>query len=216
MANRPKTFPGTHVDVHWDGRLCIHVGECVRAQSDLFVADRKPWATPDAVESWQAAANCERCPTGALTYTPKDDTEPEEADEHNTIVVANDGPLYVRGELKIEGAKENMDGVRYRAALCRCGQSANKPFCDGSHSKAGFRDSGAVGNEDPRNGEKGGVLEVTPSLNGPLMLTGNVTLVTGAGRVAWSGKKAALCRCGQSGNKPFCDGSHKRVGFEAG
>ncbi|MEE8093516.1 MAG: CDGSH iron-sulfur domain-containing protein [Gammaproteobacteria bacterium] len=43
----------------------------------------------------------------------------------------------------------------------------------------------------------------------------NVSIVASSGRVAWQGKGVALCRCGQSNNKPFCDGAHKAAGFEA-
>jgi CDGSH-type Zn-finger protein/uncharacterized Fe-S cluster protein YjdI len=213
MALRPKQFSGTKVDVHWDGRLCIHVEECVRARGDLFVVGRKPWATPDVVDVDEVVSTCLRCPTGALTFTRGEAAETAAAE--NTVVVANNGPLYVTGELQIDGAGENMDGVAFRAALCRCGQSRKKPFCDGSHTKSDFRDSGAVGNPDPGNENRGGPLQVGRSENGPLLLSGNFRIVTGNGRTAWSGKKAALCRCGHSKNKPFCDGSHRDAGFEA-
>jgi len=53
--------------------------------------------------------------------------------------VTYNGPLFARGELAIEGAPDDMPAVRFRAALCRCGQSKNKPFCDGSHKAAGFQ-----------------------------------------------------------------------------
>jgi CDGSH-type Zn-finger protein len=56
---------------------------------------------------------------------------------------------------------------------------------------------------------------VSPAPNGPLLLSGNFTIAAASGRRAWRGTKAALCRCGHSNNKPFCDGSHKRVGFQA-
>jgi CDGSH-type Zn-finger protein len=108
-----------------------------------------------------------------------------------------------------------MAGVRFRAALCRCGASDNKPFCDNSHEKSGFRDRGAIGERGEGLAVTGGKLVVKRAKNGPLLLSGNVALVTSAGRVAWRGDKCALCRCGESENKPFCDGSHKAAGFEA-
>ena len=86
------------------------------------------------------------------------------------------------------------------------------------HQQASFRDSGAVGETgDSSNGggSNGGKLEVIRAKNGPLVVKGNLTIVTGSGREAWHGTKTALCRCGSSNNKPFCDGSHKDVGFEA-
>ncbi len=217
MAN-PKsvhTFSGAEVDVTWDSRLCIHVGECGRAEGDLFVGGRKPWCQPDLVSADEVAQVVERCPTGALAYTRKDGGPAEAAPARNTVTVANNGPLYVTGDLRAAGAADDMPGTRTRVALCRCGQSANKPFCDGRHEKVGFVDRGAIGSVGKGVEADGGVLEIKRAKNGPLLLSGNVEIRAGSGRVAWRGTKAALCRCGQSGNKPFCDGSHVGAGFEA-
>ncbi len=103
-----------------------------------------------------------------------------------------------------------------RATLCRCGASKNKPFCDGAHHEAGFDATG-----EPPTGEKtdmlaarDGPLEIFPQADGPLLVKGNLEIVTGTGRVVARMEKAFLCRCGQSANKPFCDGAHKRIGFK--
>ena len=50
------------------------------------------------------------------------------------------GPLWVRGGIPVIAADGFAYEVRNRVTLCRCGASANKPFCDGSHFKVGFRD----------------------------------------------------------------------------
>jgi CDGSH-type Zn-finger protein/uncharacterized Fe-S cluster protein YjdI len=217
MSNDPKvhTYPGEHADVRWDGRLCIHVGECTRASGELFVGGREPWCEPDLADAEEVADVVARCPTGALTFTNKGNQPDESAPSINTITVSNNGPLYVRGNLDIEGAEDDMTGVRFRAALCRCGESQNKPFCDNSHEEAEFRDRGAIGESGPGTEIDGGQLNVKRAPNGPLLVSGNVTLITGSGREAWKGTKAALCRCGVSENKPFCDGSHRAAGFEA-
>jgi CDGSH-type Zn-finger protein/uncharacterized Fe-S cluster protein YjdI len=208
------TYPGAKADVHWDGRLCIHIGECGRASGDLFVGGRDPWCQPDLAADDEVADVVKRCPTGALTLTRKDGGPGEAAELENTVVVANHGPLYLRGDLDIDGAPEDMPGVRRRAALCRCGLSKNKPFCDNSHEAGGFRDRGAIGETSTSPAPPGGSLQVRSAPNGPLLLSGNVTLFAASGRRAWSGTKAALCRCGQSNNKPFCDGAHKAAGFK--
>lgn len=130
-------------------------------------------------------------------------------------MVVYKGPIYFSGELDIAGAPQDMPGVRFRAALCRCGQSANKPFCDNSHLNADFEDFGSVGERGPGLEAKGGRLSVKPLPNGPLMVEGNLTIHAGSGRTAWRGTRAALCRCGASGNKPFCDGSHTKAGFSS-
>ena len=213
-------YPGEQVDVSWDQRLCIHVGECGRAEGPLFTGGRDPWCDPNLAGAANDVAEvCERCPTGALTYLRKDGGAAENAPGRNQVVVSNDGPLYLTGNLSIAGAAEDMAGVRFRAALCRCGLSANKPFCDNSHrgsdSAEPFHDAGAVGSVGQPSIEEGGQLEVKRIPNGPLLVNGNFTIVTGAGRVAWRGTRHALCRCGASNNKPFCDGSHKDSGFVA-
>lgn len=211
------TYPGENVDVQWDERLCIHVGECGRSEGELFVGGRKPWCQPDQAKSVDEVVDViKRCPTGALAYQGKADAvAPETADTDNVVVISNNGPLYLRGDLKIDGADADMGAVSFRAALCRCGESKNKPFCDNSHEKAGFVDRGAVGEQGPGLEAQGGTLEVKRAKNGPLLLSGNMTLVAASGRVAWRGSKCALCRCGKSQNKPFCDGSHKAASFEA-
>lgn len=207
-------FPGDTVDVHWDGRLCIHIAECGQAEGELFVGGREPWCVPDVAQASEVAEVCERCPSGALTYTDKSGAG-EQAAAENSVHVTYNGPLYVRGDLSIDDAPEDMPGVRYRAALCRCGQSNNKPFCDNSHMEAGFQDYGAIGEKGPGIESTGGELRITPLKDGPLLLSGGVTLMAGSGRSAWRGDKVALCRCGASKNKPFCDGSHKGVDFSS-
>ena len=65
------TYPGEEVDVTWDRRLCIHIGECGRAKNDLFVGGRDPWCQPDLVDQADVLDVVERCPTGALAAHPK-------------------------------------------------------------------------------------------------------------------------------------------------
>lgn len=215
-------YPGDRVDISWDRRLCIHVGECGRAEGSLFTGGRDPWCDPNTVSSADEVVEiCERCPTGALTYLRKDGGAAERPPERNQVVVSNDGPLYVTGDLDIAGAAPDMAGVKYRAALCRCGRSSNKPFCDNSHRDSSdgvepFHDAGAVGARGEPSIEAGGPLQIKPLPNGPLLVNGSFTIVTGAGRVAWRGTRHALCRCGASSNKPFCDGAHTAAGFVDG
>ena len=104
--------------------------------------------------------------------------------------------------------------MAFRAALCRCGASSNKPFCDNSHEKIEFKDFGAVGKSGVTTGVTGGVLKITPLKHGPLLVKGKLTMLSGSGRNAWQGDSVALCRCGASKNKPFCDGSHTESGFK--
>lgn len=215
MSDEEKyDFPGEKVDVVWDGRLCIHIGECGQAKGDLFVGGRKPWCQPDLVSPGEVKGVVERCPSGALYYEVKDGGETEKADAENTLIVVYNGPYYVRGDLEIEGAADDMPGVKYRAALCRCGLSKNKPYCDNTHEAGKFQDYGAVGEQGEELVESGGKLSVSLMPDGPLIISGNLTMFAGSGRKAWQGTNVALCRCGASANKPFCDGSHTTAGFK--
>ena len=208
-------FDGKRATVSWHGRLCIHVGECGRAKGDLFVTGRKPWCQPDLTTDEEVEEVVLRCPTGSLTVDYEDGSRAETADAHNTVHVAYNGPLFVRGDLDIADAPENAPGLNYRAALCRCGKSRNKPYCDNSHEKDEFRDYGAVGESGDADAARGGTLGIQPLKDGPLACKGNVTIYNSSGRAAYNGSKAFLCRCGASNNKPFCDGEHKKIGFEA-
>lgn len=132
-----------------------------------------------------------------------------------------DGPLLVRSPLQVRMAGEE-DGIeKPKAALCRCGKSANKPFCDGAHRDIEFRASGpidttrAMSGSEATSGEAGGEIVVTAHANGPLHFDG-VVEISGEGHEGSARfGQPWLCRCGASKNKPFCDGSHKEIGFEA-
>ena len=216
MSEQEKhSYTGDQAEVQWDGRLCIHYGECGRASGELFVGGRQPWCKPDLSNGEEIRDVLLRCPTGALTATFADGSVVEPAVEENQITVTQNGPLYLSGALDIEDAPDDMPGTRFRAALCRCGASRNKPFCDNSHIAAGFSDSGAVGETGPGHSAEAGGLTIKPLPDGPVLVNGNMTLYASSGRLAWKGEKAALCRCGESKNKPFCDGSHKQSGFKS-
>ena len=204
------TWRGEGVTVSWDRELCIHVGECVRAKGKLFEAGRDPWCEPDGIETAQVREVVARCPSGALAARFDEDAENEEAPPTNTVTVVDRGPLYFHGDLAIDGAPERAPALAVRAALCRCGRSGNKPYCDNSHLKSDFDDHGAVGDAGKALEEEGGPLAVEVKKDGPLRVSGNLSIRASSGRLAWQGKATALCRCGLSGNKPFCDGTHRR------
>ena len=208
------TYDGEDAEVSWNEKLCIHVQECGRSRDELFIGGRNPWCQPDLVSVEKVVTVVIRCPTGALAVKRKDDGPEESAKDENVVVITNNGPLVVRGDLQIDAAPENAPGLRFRASLCRCGQSKNKPFCDNSHENTNFRDRGAVG-ETGEPADTGGALKIKRAPNGPLLVSGNFSIVSSSARLAWSGTRAALCRCGESKNKPFCDGAHREAGFEA-
>jgi CDGSH-type Zn-finger protein len=221
-------------------------------------------------------------------------TEPTADVSGPTITAAPNGPLLVSGSLPLyrRRAVESEHGeplawetteqvqTRDRYALCRCGQSEKKPFCDGTHARVGFTaDDRADGTYDERSKVLGGTgitvrddrsicvhagfcgtrvanvwgqvpetaestvraqviamvekcpsgaltfrfdgEDVEPLLaqavavtdDGPLWVTGGIPVTRSDGSVLETRNRVTLCRCGASGNKPLCDGSHKKAGF---
>lgn len=130
---------------------------------------------------------------------------------HATARVLRDGPLELRGTLELNGAPLGAE-----AWLCRCGASADKPWCDGSHRSAGRTLTG----DPPRREGKAlpgaaTPLNIEPQPNGPVKVTGPLILLNDAGEVVDRTMQVFLCRCGRSAKQPYCDGSHKRAGFVA-
>ncbi|MEZ4307174.1 MAG: CDGSH iron-sulfur domain-containing protein [Polyangiaceae bacterium] len=137
--------------------------------------------------------------------------EQESPPKVNTARIRENGPVALHAEMELGGEK------MLRATLCRCGASANKPYCDGSHATAGFQATGEPASQDSQPlAARDGALKVTPLSNGPLMVEGNLELITGTGHTVTRTEKCFLCRCGASAKKPFCDGTHKKIGFTDG
>jgi CDGSH-type Zn-finger protein len=74
-----------------------------------------------------------KCPSGRLQYLRKKGGEPEEIGYEPMIAVIPNGPYWVLGGIPVETPDGFVYEVRNRQLLCRCGQSKNKPFCDGTH-----------------------------------------------------------------------------------
>jgi len=212
MTSKIHRYTSEAIDVTFDAKRCIHAAECVRGLPTVFDRDRRPWAQPGNAGADEVTLVVGRCPTGALHFERNDGGEAEPIAGENTITLAEDGPLYVRGNVEIRTASGETVSTETRLALCRCGASANKPFCDNSHLRIGFQDAGglsayqaAVAEQEPLN--------ITPLRNGPLLLRGRFELRSADRHTSYHGTQAELCRCGGSRNKPFCDGTHSRIGF---
>ncbi len=138
--------------------------------------------------------------------------------EKNTAEVSRDGPINMSGDIVVVSSAGEVLKEAKRVSLCRCGASSNKPFCDGSHSKVGFKSAGGLADAKPRpeGYTPGGKLTVTPLTNGPNLAKGTLEVRSADGSTSsYHEGQAALCRCGASSKKPFCDGTHKRIGFRA-
>lgn len=135
---RVKTYESDEVVVTFDPGLCIHARECVHGLSDVFDVEKKPWVQPEHASADAIVDVVSRCPTGALHTMRRDGGTGEEPDASVTVSEGSNGPLYIRGVVSIVDEDGGVIREDHRVALCRCGASADKPFCDGSHTEAGF------------------------------------------------------------------------------
>ena len=213
MVERTKSYESDDITVTYSLRRCIHAAECVHGLGTVFDPKRRPWIDPEQASAEDIAAVIQRCPTGALKYQRKDGGAEEPTPTANTVIIDPDGPLFVKGDLAVT-MPDGSTHTDTRVALCRCGASKNKPFCDNSHLKAEFKDPATFQDikVKPDPDDTSGVLKVQPARNGPLLLQGPLTLISTDAKAR--GLQTALCRCGASMNKPFCDGSHNKIGFE--
>jgi len=138
----------------------------------------------------------------------------------NSIMVRPNGPLICSSDasVTIQDADGNLIAQEKELALCRCGQSQNKPFCDGSHKKsefeAGQEFTDERGEDLPEQPSQHGELVISVKPDAMLLIKSPLTLFSRDGKSVTTRTKGALCRCGASNNKPFCDRQHKQCGFK--
>jgi CDGSH-type Zn-finger protein/uncharacterized Fe-S cluster protein YjdI len=207
-----ETVQGRQIELQFEAKRCIHSRFCVTWAPKVFLANvQGPWIHPDAVPVEQLVEVAHACPSGAIRYRRKDGAPDEPVPAVNLASVREAGPYAFRALLQIDAVPAG-----FRATLCRCGASKNKPYCDGSHLGIGFNATG-----EPPSGKtdmlplRDGVLAIDPQVNGPLRVRGNLEITSGTGRVVARVTSTYLCRCGGSANKPFCDGTHTKIGFRS-
>jgi uncharacterized Fe-S cluster protein YjdI/CDGSH-type Zn-finger protein len=142
MATRD--YPTDGVTIHWDSVLCAHSGVCAATLPQVFRPREQPWIVASAASAERIARTIDVCPSGALSYTrsaPGPSTVAAEP-RHVRVTVHRNGPLEIDGEMTVVAADGSTLRESRRQYLCRCGHSATKPFCDGSHHRVGFTDDG--------------------------------------------------------------------------
>ncbi len=136
-----KVYRGSDIEVSFDLDICIHIGECLRGDREVFKLDRRPWALPDAGDADVVAKVVELCPSGALQYRRLDGAAQEEPGLGTKVTPMRDGPLLVTGRIEVRHEDGTVETLP-RATLCRCGESQHKPFCDNQHLAIGFKAPG--------------------------------------------------------------------------
>lgn len=133
-----REYRNEQIIVYWEPELCIHAGNCFRGLPEVFKPHERPWVLVNAASADRIAQVVMNCPTGALHFERLDGGPQEQAPQETTVKLQINGPLYVRGKVQIVGPGGHVLRKDTRLALCRCGHSENKPFCDGSHFRVGF------------------------------------------------------------------------------
>lgn len=140
IEERRTGYAADGLTVYDDRTRCAHFGQCTERLAAVFRSNREPFVDAAAAPATEIEDVVRGCPSGALSYAVGTDSTPVEDTAPPSITPIVDGPYRVRGAVLVVGADGRAYERRARQTLCRCGQSRNKPFCDGSHWYAGFRD----------------------------------------------------------------------------
>ncbi|MGB0523947.1 MAG: (4Fe-4S)-binding protein [Flammeovirgaceae bacterium] len=139
--NIKKTYSNDDITVVWQPGICTHSTKCWKGLISVFNPKERPWVKMDGASSERIMEQIDQCPSGALSYIKKKEElqfEAVQAEAKTKIECSPNGPLLVYGELAIklpDGSEESKLKV---TAFCRCGASANKPYCDGAHRTVNF------------------------------------------------------------------------------
>lgn len=139
-------YPNGEITIIWKPKTCIHVAECVKRLPKVYRPKERPWIKIENASTNDLKTQIDACPSGALSYRVtkeidkiRKEMNKEESHLETKIEVRKNGPLLVYGTLQITDALGKTKKKDKTTAFCRCGESLNKPFCDGAHSKSGFQ-----------------------------------------------------------------------------
>lgn len=146
MGKETMKYTNGEVTIVWKPNVCIHSTLCWKGLGDVFKPKERPWIQPEGADTEKIIEQVRQCPSGALSYYLNAEASPEEPSDKIVseaahilkVEVTPNGPYLIKTECLIvhaDGKEETKTGT---VALCRCGASANKPYCDGQHRKIGF------------------------------------------------------------------------------
>jgi uncharacterized Fe-S cluster protein YjdI len=143
-----KEYSNEEITIVWKSDLCTHSKKCWQGLINVFNPDKRPWININGASTDKVVAQVKQCPSKALTYYFNDIKEKGDSDNKKEsspdtdevdIEMVQDGPLVVYGNVGIKDKDGNIFPKRDPTILCRCGQSRNKPYCDGSHVDVNFK-----------------------------------------------------------------------------
>ena len=137
--DKRKAYAGKGITIFDNRALCAHAAHCTEQLPSVFRQNGRPWIDPDGASVQDIVAVIGKCPSGALSYAI-DGVEAAPPERAPTATVTANGPYAITGGIELMDVKQGDGASSEHYTLCRCGASNNKPFCDGSHWDAGFRD----------------------------------------------------------------------------
>jgi uncharacterized Fe-S cluster protein YjdI len=144
MPKETIKYSNGEVTVIWKPKVCIHSKICWTELREVFDPFVRPWVKMDGSTTEKIINQVRKCPSGALSYEMNDDANnateiKSEAATMLNVEISPNGPILIKTSCSIkhiDGTEEVKEGT---TALCRCGASSNKPYCDGSHKKIDFK-----------------------------------------------------------------------------
>ena len=138
MTEKIFKYESDEIVISYNSKLCIHAAECANGLPAVFNPKNKPWVNPSGADTDRIFEVIERCPSGALKYERLDEGAQETPAAEAKVVTVPNGPIYISGNISLNTNSGEFEANETRIALCRCGQSKNKPYCDNTHLEVKF------------------------------------------------------------------------------
>lgn len=136
---KTKEYSNGELTVVWQAEKCIHSGICAKGLPNVFRPKLRPWVKIDTESTEAIVSQVKQCPSGALSYYMNSEEAETTEDTKTKVEVLENGPLLVYGTLTVTNTDGLSEEKNKTTAFCRCGFSSNKPYCDGTHIKKGFK-----------------------------------------------------------------------------
>lgn len=137
MSKEVQNYKKDELGISYDPKICTHSANCVNKLPEIFNIENEPWVNLNNATKEKLLQSVKNCPSGALQLINEESKN--EGTEEVQIKIVSNGPVLVNGNFKITDHNGNVLEVKNKTALCRCGGSQNKPFCDGTHNKIDFK-----------------------------------------------------------------------------
>lgn len=151
--NNNREYSNGEITVFWKPDACIHSTVCFIKLRKVFDPTKRPWINMQGATTQEIIKIVEQCPTDALTWKWNRNLTSAEKEELNSepigeevvptpvteITIIENGPALIKGKFRMSKTSGEQIKTAGQIALCRCGSSHNKPFCDGTHQTSGFK-----------------------------------------------------------------------------